>query len=107
MIRGTAKLLLLAVAVTAGCAQKSDEPQFRSYDLSLIHPAPYATYIQVSPGSRSADLPRLRELDGRDFSRYLRESTGCVYDSNREIFPLGSKRAPAGYIVPIKCVSRG
>lgn len=100
-------IICLSTVAFSGCSQDPSAPQFRSYDLTLTHPAPYATYVEVSPGERGADLPRLRELDSVAFSQYLRESTGCVYDSNRSIFPLGSKRVPAGYIVPIRCVSSG
>lgn len=104
MFRHVALLLLVPMFAT-GCAQETDVPQFRSYDLTLTHPAPYATYIQVSPGARGEDLPRFRELDSRAFSEYLRDSIGCVYDGNREIVTLGSKRVPAGYVVPITCVN--
>lgn len=105
MIKTNAKCSLLIAMIVAGCAQESSEPQFRSFDLNLTHPSPYSTYIEVSPGDRAADLPRLRALDSRGFSEYLRESVGCVYDDSRDIFPLGSKRIPAGYIVPIRCTS--
>jgi len=95
-----------AIALLAcGCAEQSQSPQFRSYDLTLTHPAPYSTYIQVSPGTRAADLPRFREMDSVAFSKYLRESIGCVYDDTRGIHPIGSKKTPAGYIVPIRCIN--
>lgn len=92
------------VLFASGCADQSVEPQFRAYDLTLTHTAPYSTYIQVSPGSRDANLPRFREMDSVAFSKYLRESIGCVYDEARGIHPLGSKRTPAGYMVPIRCI---
>lgn len=98
-------VLFIIALVAAGCTRRDGEPQFRSYDLELTHPAPYATYIQVAPGFKSAELPRLGELDSVEFSEYLRESIGCVYDDTRDIFPLGSKRVPAGYIIPIRCLS--
>lgn len=97
--------VFLALCVAAGCAGQDAEPQFRSYDLKLTHPTRYATYITVAPGTRDARMPRFRELDSRAFSRYLRESIGCVYDTRRDIFPLGSKRVPAGYVVPITCIA--
>ena len=105
MLKRSAKYLLAALIIASGCGQKSEAPQFRSFDLKLTHPAPYSTYIQVSPGSRDAALPRFSQLDNKSFSEYLRESIGCVYDDNRSVHTLGSKRAPAGYMVPVRCVT--
>jgi hypothetical protein len=94
------------LAVLAGCASQPDSRdavEFRNYDLDLVHPSPYATYIQVMPGSIGADLPRFRKLDNRAFNRFLRDRIGCVYDANREITPIGSERLPAGYMIPVQC----
>ena len=88
----------------SGCTSERDEPQFRSFDLELIHPSPYSTYIGVAPGSRGADVPRLGQLDSKGFSEFLRDSIGCSLDGSREIYQLGHKRKPAGYMVPISCL---
>jgi hypothetical protein len=77
--------------------------EFRNYDIALVHPSPYSNYIQVMPGSIGADLPRLRKLDNRAFNVFLRDRIGCVYDAAREITPIGSRRLPAGYMVPVQC----
>jgi hypothetical protein len=98
------KIVLLAVPLAAACSQEPDVPQFRSYDLELVPMARYSTYIGVAPKSVGADLPRFREMDSKAFSEYLRDSIGCVYDDSREIMPLGRKRTPAGYIVPVSCL---
>jgi hypothetical protein len=100
--------MLLATAVSglivlSGCALEQNNQKFRSYDLDLIHTSAYSTYIAVAPGSRGADVPRIRQLKSTAFSEYLRARTGCSIDGSREIHQLGHKRKPAGYMVPISC----
>ncbi len=95
-------LVALVAGCTSGPASRSDV-ELCNYNLELIHPSPYANYIQVMPGSVGADLPRLRKLDNRAFNRFLRDRIGCVYDEGREITSIGSRRLPAGYIVPVLC----
>ena len=87
----------------AGCAEAPEEPQFRAHDLELSHPAPYANYISVAPGTFDAALPRPRQIKSRGFSRYLREKTGCVMDHSRDMAVLGHKTMSAGYMVPMVC----
>lgn len=99
----TRSCLVLSCAVLAACAATPIEPQFRSYDLHLHHPSDYATYMMVSPGAQGAKLPKLRHIESRDFSEYMRAATGCVVNATREITPLGNARTPAGYMVPIVC----
>jgi len=98
--------IVAVFTLLVGCgsppATRSDV-EFRNYDLEVVHPSRYATYIHVMPGSIGADLPPLRKLDNRAFNRFLRDKIGCVYDSRREITPIGSRRLPAGYTVPVQC----
>ena len=96
--------LVLSTLVVSACASGEGQPQFRSFDLELVHTSPYSTYIGVAAGSQGAKLPRLRQLDSREFSKFLRDKIGCVYDHAREIHALGSDRVPAGYMVPIVCL---
>ncbi|MFK7875753.1 MAG: hypothetical protein AB8B71_08210, partial [Paracoccaceae bacterium] len=78
-------MLLAAVffglVALSGCASQRDEPQYRSYDLELVHTSPYSTYIGVAPGSRGADVPRIGQLDSKGFSEFLRDSIGCSLDA--------------------------
>lgn len=92
-----------AIALAA-CGNTNAEPQFRSFDLNLVHPSQKSTYISVTPGSQNADLPRVRLLKSKDFSEYLRAKTGCAVDQSRATYVIGQKRAPAGYMVPINCI---
>lgn len=92
-----------AIALAA-CGTTDSEPQFRSFDLNLVHPSQKSTYIGVTPGSPKADLPRVRHLKTKDFSEYLRAKTGCAVDQSRATYVIGQKRAPAGYMVPINCI---
>jgi len=59
------------LALTA-CAQPETEPTFRSFDLEVVHPSPYATFLAVAQGAQGERLPRLRQLKSKDFNRYLR-----------------------------------
>ncbi len=97
------QLVYPALLVVAACSEAPEEPSFRSYDLTLSHPSPYASYLSVSPGSRGAGLPRMRQIKSRNFSEYLRSSTGCVVDMSRSTMAMGHKRMPAGYMVPVVC----
>lgn len=97
-------LAFFGAIALVGCGHTETEPQFRSYDLNLVHPSQKSTYIGVTPGSAKADLPRLRHLKTRDFSEYLRDKTGCAVDRSRATYVIGQKRAPAGYMVPINCI---
>ncbi|MDF1671451.1 MAG: hypothetical protein P1U83_17770 [Roseovarius sp.] len=102
MIMG--RLFMGSVILAVGaCSAPSQQSAPRGYDLALSHPSPYANYIQVTPATRSADLPDPKEIVSRDFSLYLRKSTGCVLDASRPASVLGSKQVPAGYMVPIVC----
>jgi hypothetical protein len=101
-----AVFMAVILGLLAGCTSSPvsrSDVEYRNYDLELVHPSPYATYIQVMPGSLGADMPRLRKLDNRAFNRFLRDRIGCVYDASREITPIGSARLPAGYMVPVQC----
>lgn len=95
--------VLLGFGVS-GCAQPDAEPTFRSYDLEVTHPSPYATFVAVTPGSRDVRLPRERHLNSKAFHAYLRDMTGCGVDRGREMHVIGHKKAPAGYMVPIICM---
>ena len=98
------RLFLSTVILAVGaCSAPSERIAPDGYDLALSHPSPYANYIQVTPGTRSADLPDPQDIVSRDFSLYLRKSTGCVLDASRPASVLGSKQVPAGYMVPIIC----
>lgn len=103
MTFGTYTAIFGALALCA-CGKVPVEPQFRSFDLNLVHPSQNSTYMSVTPGSPKADLPRLRHLKSSDFSEYLREKTGCVVDQSRTTHVVGKKRTPAGYMVPIVCL---
>ncbi|MEP2030217.1 MAG: hypothetical protein ABJI96_16080 [Paracoccaceae bacterium] len=96
--------IVFGALMVSACASDQGTSQFRSFDLKLVHPSPYSTYIGVGTGSQDAKMPRLRQLDSKEFNRYLRENTGCVYDQEREIHPYGGRREPAGYMVPIVCL---
>lgn len=93
----------VSVFVLGGCAGAPTSPVTRGYDLELTHPAPYATFIQVSPGHSGAPLPRMKEIASPQFSLYLRRQTGCVRDTARPPEALGSKTVPAAYMVPVMC----
>jgi hypothetical protein len=95
--------VLPVLALLSACGASDDAPQYKSFDLELAHPSPYATFLRVTPGSRGADLPRLRQVESKAFAEYLRAATGCVPDSMRPTHVVGSKRMPAGYMVPITC----
>ena len=95
---------LLGAVVLSGCGAPQGDPQFRSYDLELVHTSKYSTYIGVVPGSQGQDMPRLGQLDSKGFSAFLRDSIGCSLDGNRKIHRLGHKKKPAGYMVPITCL---
>ena len=95
--------LALAGLLTA-CGQPAPQTAFRSYDLQLRHPAPYATYVAVAPGTTGARLPRLRELNSRAFNRYLMAEIGCSVDPHIDTHVVGDPRVPAGYMVPISCL---
>ncbi|QGX97362.1 hypothetical protein EI983_03325 [Roseovarius faecimaris] len=96
-------LLSTTVALMAGCSTVPNGPVARSYDLSFVHPAPHASYIQVTPGSPGAALPAPQEITSRDFALYLRANTGCTVDAARRASVIGSHTVPAGYMVPIAC----
>ncbi|MFD1157040.1 hypothetical protein [Roseovarius aestuarii] len=96
-------ILFSAIAALAACAEAPEEPAFRAFDLELTQPSPYANYLSVAPGARDAALPRPGQIKSRGFSRYLREKTGCVVDSSRMTATLGSRKMPAGYMVPVIC----
>lgn len=96
-------IIFLAILVLSACAKTPDTPQFRAFDLELTHPSAYSTYILVTPGLGAADLPSLRQVNSLTFSKYLRESTGCVADTSHSATAIGSKRIPAGYMIPIVC----
>lgn len=89
----------------SGCGQRSNEPKFRSYDLEVTHTSKFSTFVAVSPGARGEKLPRLRELETRDFNRYLRDLIGCTVAAEHETFVVGNAKDPAGYMVPIRCVN--
>ncbi|MEM9498412.1 MAG: hypothetical protein AAGA28_10860 [Pseudomonadota bacterium] len=78
--------------------------RFRSYDLKITHPAPYATFVAISPGAPGAPMPKLRHLGSRDFSRYLMARTGCTVDPHHAAEVIGDPRVPAGYMVPVRCM---
>ena len=90
-------------AMLAGCASEPEPPMPRAFNLALTHPSPHANYIKVSPGAPGAELPPPQHIVTADFSRYLRKTTGCVWDASRRALVLGSKQVPAGYMVPISC----
>ena len=92
-----------SVAIVAGCASAPDPQVSRSYDLAFTHPAPYATYLQVTPGSPGAALPDPQDIVSPEFSLYLRKATGCVLDRSRPAAAIGGKTVPAGYMVPTSC----
>ena len=96
---------LLALVAVTGCAQPEAEPTFRSFDLEVSHPSPHSTFVAVTPGGRGAQLPRVRQLNSKDFNTYLRDLTGCAVDQGRHTYILGHKKAPAGYMVPITCMN--
>jgi hypothetical protein len=99
-----AKLLFSSsVLILGGCMGAPGNKVTRGYDLELTHPAPYATFIQVSPGHVGAPLPRVEEIKSPQFSLYLRRQIGCVRDTARPPEPLGGKRVPAAYMVPVVC----
>ncbi|MEM9911757.1 MAG: hypothetical protein AAF922_13330, partial [Pseudomonadota bacterium] len=56
LIRSSATLV--ALVTLSACAQPVDQANFRSYDLSVTHPAPYSTYVAIAPGTTGARLPR-------------------------------------------------
>lgn len=94
----------MLLGIVSACGQSEDTPTFRSYDLNVSHPSPYATFIAVSPGARGERLPGLRQLNSRDFNRYLRDLIGCTVDPERKTHVIGDTRVPAGYMVPIRCM---
>ena len=96
---------LSALAAVSACSQPDRAPSFRSFDLEVSHPSPYATFMSVAPGAQGARLPRVRQLNSRDFNTYLRDLTGCSVDQARPTHIIGHKKAPAGYMVPIICVN--
>ncbi|MFK7938351.1 MAG: hypothetical protein AB8B82_03160 [Roseovarius sp.] len=99
-----AKLFFSAsVFVVGGCMGVPSSPGARGFDLTLSHPAPFATYIQVSPGASGAALPSAREIASPQFSLYLHRVTGCARDTQRPAEPMGGRAAPAGYMVPVVC----
>lgn len=99
---------LACAGLTPACGSPPVEPAaFRSYDLQVTHPAPYATYVAVAPGATGARLPRLRELNSRAFNRYLMARIGCSVDPHVDTHVVGDPRVPAGYMVPISCLPRG
>lgn len=93
------------VATLSACSQPEPEPTFRSFDLQVTHPSPHATFVSVAPGARGEKLPRVRQMNSKDFNIYLRELTGCAVDQGRHTYIIGHKKAPAGYMVPIICVN--
>lgn len=98
------RLIAVPVCVMfAACSEAPEPPQFRAHDLKVSHPAPYANYVSVAPGTYDAAMPRPRQIESRAFSRFLREKTGCVMDPTREMAVLGQKKVPAGYMVPVVC----
>lgn len=96
--------ILLSLLLSA-CGKSGDTPEFRSYELEVFHPSPYSTFVAVSPGARGQKLPTLKELETRDFNRYLRDLIGCTVAQDQEAYVVGNVRDPAGYMVPIKCVN--
>jgi len=93
-----------SLIVLSGCASEQDNQKFHSYDLDLIHTSPYSTYIAVVPAIQGADVPRIGELGSKAFSEYLNVRTGCTVNGGQKIHPLGHKRRPSGYMVPISCL---
>lgn len=99
-----AKILVsLSVVVLSGCAGGPRGEVGGGFDLSLTHPAPYATYLQVAPGSPYASLPDMAQMTSPAFSKYLRARTGCVRDTSRPTEALGGRAVPAAYMVPVVC----
>ncbi len=96
---------VLACLSVAACSQPEPEPTFRSFDLKVSHPSPYATFVSVSPGARGEKLPRVRQLNSKAFNEYLRDLIGCSVDQGRHTHIIGHKKAPAGYMIPITCVN--
>lgn len=95
---------LVFAALLSACARAPDTPTFRSFDLDVAHPSPYATFVAVSPGASGAKLPGLNQLKSRDFNRYLVALIGCSVDPYGETHVIGDRRIPAGYMVPIVCL---
>ena len=93
----------VTTVVLAGCSQQDDTPRFRSYDLRVDHPSPYSTFVSVSPGTRGASVPRIKELSSEDFNLYLRHMTGCTVKDDAILHPIGNAKNPAGYMVPVAC----
>ena len=89
--------------VLAGCSQPDNTPRFRSYDLKVEHPSPYSTFVSISPGTRGASVPRIKELSSGDFNQYLRHMTGCTVKPDATLHPIGNAQTPAGYMVPVAC----
>ncbi|WP_223421762.1 hypothetical protein [Tateyamaria pelophila] len=104
MSRIASALVVSACVSLSACSQPDSKPKFRSFDLDVSHPSPYATFLAVAPGANGARLPRMRQLNSKDFNTYLRDLTGCAVDQTRETHVIGHKKAPAGYMVPIICV---
>lgn len=98
-------LLPLVLGTVMGCADQNSAPQFRSYQLHVFHPSPHSTFIGVAPRGQGEALPRLEELNSRDFNKYLRDLIGCTVQADAESFPIGNERDPSGYMVPISCMS--
>lgn len=105
MVKLKSIVCLLVLIHVCACAQPNDEPAFRSFDLNVSHPSPYATFIAVSPGARGERLPGMRQLNSRDFNRFLRGLIGCTVDPDRKTHVIGDARVPAGYMIPIRCVN--
>ena len=95
---------ILVLALSA-CGNGDSLPKFRSYELTVIHPSPYSTFIGVSPASPGVKLPRIKELHSRDFNIYLRDITGCTVRPDAELHAIGDARDPSGYLVPIACMN--
>lgn len=104
MFRRASVIAVFLSLALSGCSAPEAEPTFRSFDLDVTHPSPYATFVAVSPGVQGARMPRERQLKSKAFNAYLRDMTGCAIDQGRQMHVIGHKKAPAGYMVPILCV---
>ncbi len=105
MLRFASVSGILFSLLLSACGKSSDTPTFRSYDLKVFHPSQYSTFVAVSPGARGEKLPKLGDLESRDFNRFLRELIGCTVAADQETFVVGNAKDPAGYMVPVRCVN--
>jgi hypothetical protein len=92
----------LAIPALCGCGSRAQPPS-QGFHLEVTHPAPFATYLRISPGEAGGDLPTMTQMRSVGFSNYLRARTGCALNTARPVSALGNQHTPSAYMVPISC----